>query len=122
MFEDVSNTMQNFMFIRVTGFEKARGSSDPPCYQVWVLNGLAQERLILKEVSFLTSMGGGGLPKIWGNRYFFLDQKGDQEIFLIKMRITYTFSKETKYFVKHLRFQIKGFSELLGHENSNDTL
>ena len=26
-------------------------------------------------------LSGGGAPKNWGVRYFFLDQKGDQKIF-----------------------------------------
>ena len=35
---------------------------------------------LLREVSFFTRRGGG-LLKIGGIRYFFLDQKGDQKIF-----------------------------------------
>ena len=43
---------------------------------------------------------GGGLPKI-GVQVLFLDQKGDHLYFL----------KETKYFVKHFRFQRKRLSD-----------
>ena len=44
----------------------------------------------IREVSFFT--GKGGLLKIGGIRYFFLDQKGDQKIFSNKKGgITYIF-------------------------------
>ena len=59
-------------------------------------------------MSFFTRRG---LPKIGGIRYFFLDQKGDQKIFQIKKGGSLIFLKETKYFVKHFRFQRKELSD-----------
>ena len=43
----------------------------------------------------------GGLLKIGGIRYFFLDQKRDEKIFQIKKGDHLYFFKEIKYFVKH---------------------
>ena len=44
---------------------------------------------------FLRSISkGGGLLKIWGIRYFFLDQKGDQKIFSNKKGGSLIFFKE----------------------------
>ena len=47
MFNDVSNTIQNFMFMTAAIFEIAGGGGggDPPWYQVWVPKSLAQEGL-----------------------------------------------------------------------------
>ena len=48
MFKDVSNTMQNFMFMGTTVFEIAKGEgvpAEPTWYKVWVPKGLVQEGL-----------------------------------------------------------------------------
>ena len=44
MFKDVSNTIQNFIFLAVTVSEIGGGRLTlPPWYQVWVPKGLVQE-------------------------------------------------------------------------------
>ena len=61
-----------------------------------------------REMSFCP---GGGLPKL-GDQVLFLRSKGgSQDFFKLKRGITYIFLKETKYFVKHFRFQRKGLSD-----------
>ena len=53
-----------------------------------------------------------GAPENWGIRYFFSDQKGDQKIsFKLKRGDHLYFLKETKYLVKHFRFQRKRLSD-----------
>ena len=83
-------------------------------YQIW--GKLAQEQNatgkkqigggkqspVLREVSFCT---GKELPKIGAIRYFFSDQKGIKRFFQMKRGDHLYFLKETKYFVKHFRFQ-----------------
>ena len=48
---------------------------------------------------------------IGGIKNFFSEQKGDQKIFPIEKGDHLYFLKETKYFVKHFRFQRKGLSD-----------
>ena len=67
---------------------------------------------LLREVSFLPR-GGRGIPKIEVIRYFFPDQKGIKTFFKIYLY----FLKETKYFVKHFRFQRKGLSDEIRGRN-----
>ena len=51
---------------------------------------------------------GGGLLKIGGIRYFFLDQKGgSKDFFKLKRGDHLYFLKEIKYFVKHFRTQME---------------
>ena len=72
----------------------------------------------------MSFLPGGGLPKIGGIRYFFLDQKGIKNFFKLKGGSLIIFLKETKYFVKHFRFQRKGLSdatEQLGDETFGGT-
>ena len=53
----------------------------------------------------------GGGPENWGIRYFLLDQKeGSKVFFQIKQGDHLYFLNETKYFVKHFRFQRKRLS------------
>ena len=48
--------------------------------------------LIIREVSFFTRRGGGGLLKIGEIRYFVQDQKGgSKDFFKLKRGITYIF-------------------------------
>ena len=62
--------------------------------------------------SVIFYLEGGGLPKIGGDQILFLDQKGGSEDFLkLKRGDHLYFLKETKYFVKHFRFQRKGLSD-----------
>ena len=61
-----------------------------------------------REVSFFTREG---VPKIGGSGTFSWIKRGDQKIFQIKKTDHLDFLKETKYFVKHFRFQRKGLSD-----------
>ena len=55
---------------------------------------------------------GGGAPENWGIIYFFLEQKGGSKDFFKSKRGESLILKETKYFVKHFRFQRKGLSDV----------
>ena len=62
-------------------------------------------------MSFFTWRGGGGSRKLGEINYFFLDQKGIKTFFKLKRGDHLYFLEETKYFVKHSRFQRKGLSD-----------
>ena len=55
----------------------------------------------------------GGAPENWGDQILFLRSKGGSKDFLKLKNVfkNYVFLKETKYFVKHFRFQRKGLSD-----------
>ena len=66
-------------------------------------------RLEITEVSFFT---GSWAPENWGDQVLFLGLKGgSKDFFKLKRGDDLYILKETKYFVKHFRFQRKGLSD-----------
>ena len=78
---------------------------------IFYLHCIAEIRTYWGSVIFYRE---GGSRKLWGIRYFFLDQKGDQRFFKLKRGDHLYFVKETIFFVKHFRFQRKGFLDATG--------
>ena len=54
---------------------------------------------------------GGGLLKIGGSGTFLKSKGGSKDFFKLKRGDHLHFSKEVKYFVKHIRFQRKRLSD-----------
>ena len=74
--------------------------------QSWIVTLTLRLKEVLKgSVTFYQE---GGLLKIRGIRYFFLDQKvGSKDFFKLKRGDHLYFFKKIKYFVKHFRTQME---------------